>query len=684
MLKLEDNPVLNSTIPGCFSDAYDISIDGDFEEAILSFEVPEEVWNRLDYVPSIYYYNEETLELEEVAGQYREGNRICAKLSHFSKYLLINKRLLESNIYPIEIIAPTDNIYANAALGLVFSLDESGSLSALNFSKMKNAAVSLVEELSDEDSVSVFTFDDTIRKHCSFTDKEEAAQVINDLPQHKGRTAIRDAALAAIDEFVANSPVDVTKILILLTDGRSNDDRTGLTYQQVAKKAADNNIIIYTIGVGNVSKAALDTLATGTKGQYYGIDDFNKLSQVFQQVLIDAEVFFDSDHDGISDYHEKKIAQNQMRLTTGAEMPDCALMDYLNPDSDGDLLEDGQEMEIVTNERGVFVRFYSSPFIPDTDKDGFDDYAEDLMGTSPIDEFDPYVSEAEKDIQFMAMQSNGGSVQTGDIGGDEGIYKGVGTVIPSNPASLKLPSLKAWLIMAKEMYYWGYIHKQVQKHIRDNNDGIKIEVEIAGGKRCDVIDRTRRRIWEVKPASYYFIPLKKLNGKQQLEQYIELINEVEGSKYFKGDSSLSSYKFDTPQKDYRVTYINAGDGMIYYSFEKIEKKPDHHNDNVISNDDFDDGSGEKEEPSDNVKSFPFTNKDRDDIAAMKRRMRELEPKVIVVESPTAGIIVDIGMLIFLCADDALPGIGQADDALVVKKIYDILRKGKVLLEFVLP
>lgn len=674
--KLEDSPLFNETIPGYFCNAYELSIDGGFDQAVLAFDVPESVMARQDFVPSIYYFNEGTGELEEVDGQYLDGNRICARLTHFSKYLLINKRMLESNLYPIEIVAPADNVYANTALGLVFSLDESGSLSSSDYGKMKNAAISLVDELGEDDSVSVYTFDDKIRKHCSFADKDDAAQVISNLTQHGGMTAIKDATLAAIDEFVTNGPEDVTKIIILLTDGYSNRDNTSLSYQQIAKKASDNGIIIYTIGVGSVSRDALVTLAENTEGQYYGIADFGKLNQIFQQVLIDAEVFFDSDYDGISDYHEKKIAQNQMRLSTGAEIPGYALMDYLNPDSDGDQLEDGQEMEIVQNERGVFVRFYSSPFLPDTDDDGFDDYAEDLMGTSPVDEFDPYVSGGDvQALSIAAMGRSGSYLPGGGSGGGKYGYKGVGTVISSDPSLLAKVSNVTWFEMAFDEYFWGYIHRQVQEHIYDNNMGLEIEQELLNNKRCDVIDYTNEMIWEVKPVTYYLNPIKQQIGKNQLNGYLNLA----GVGFIHGDQSIRSYKFITKNDDYIVEYANAGDGMIYYSFERNKQKPDRPG-VAIGIDDADDNSDDKGSPADGTLRYHPTRREWEDIAAMKRGMGGLEPHVIVVEKPSADIIIDIGLLLLLCSDDFIPGLGQIDDALAAKKLFDVLRKGAALLE----
>ncbi len=68
-------------------------------------------------------------------------------------------------------------------------------------------------------------------------------------------TAIGDAILSALNRFKKSE--DRTKVLIVITDGDAN---TGADPAIAAKKASDENVKIYTVGVGKVGGAPLPTL----------------------------------------------------------------------------------------------------------------------------------------------------------------------------------------------------------------------------------------------------------------------------------------------------------------------------------------------------------------------------------------------------------------------------------------
>lgn len=83
-IKLEDDdPFLNSDIPGYLSNGYEFLLDGTFVSAKLSFSLDESVLNDSSIEPRIYYWNETTQLFEEVENQYMDGNNLCVPLSHF-------------------------------------------------------------------------------------------------------------------------------------------------------------------------------------------------------------------------------------------------------------------------------------------------------------------------------------------------------------------------------------------------------------------------------------------------------------------------------------------------------------------------------------------------------------------------------------------------------------------------
>jgi Ca-activated chloride channel family protein len=130
-------------------------------------------------------------------------------------------------------------------------------------------------------------------------------ETINQNVRGLAGTALGDAILAAINRFEQSE--DRTKVLILLTDGDAN---MGINPVTASKKAAKENVKIYTIGIGNESGApipiidrfgnkqiltnpdgspllakfneeSLKKLAQIGDGQYFRVDD----SQSFEKAL---------------------------------------------------------------------------------------------------------------------------------------------------------------------------------------------------------------------------------------------------------------------------------------------------------------------------------------------------------------------------------------------------------------
>jgi hypothetical protein len=82
------NLIFSSNEDYFLSDVYDIQCDSDSLNAVISFKISA---SKEDVVPNIYYYNEETQFLEEVKTKL-DGDIASADVTHFSNYVLINKK----------------------------------------------------------------------------------------------------------------------------------------------------------------------------------------------------------------------------------------------------------------------------------------------------------------------------------------------------------------------------------------------------------------------------------------------------------------------------------------------------------------------------------------------------------------------------------------------------------------
>ncbi|NMA91138.1 MAG: VWA domain-containing protein, partial [Amphibacillus sp.] len=368
----EKDIFLNDKIPGYLGNAFDFEVEGEFSSATLTYEFDQQLLNDPNFIPAIYYWDETEQFLFEIPDQTIEGNTVSAPVSHFSSYMVIAKNSYDEELFRFEVLPPTDEEMQSVNYDLALVLDKSSSISRRNYDLMKNLTGNLVQSLDDEDRISVFTFDSVVRRHSGFETKDVVTSIISGLPNPSGLTAIYSAIDMANQEFVTHSSDDATKVMIVLTDGF--DNRSAVSSSSVAQTAIDNDIVIYTVGVGSVNVNDLTNIAESTGGAYYSASNFSDLEGIFDKLQVDIDLYRDSDSDGISDYHEKKIAAGELKLGTGAPMMHFDKLNHLNPDSDGDGLLDGQEMKIksqtVQGKEVFYSYLYSNPSMEDSDSDG--------------------------------------------------------------------------------------------------------------------------------------------------------------------------------------------------------------------------------------------------------------------------------------------------------------------------
>lgn len=545
--KIDDSNIfLNSDIPGYLGNAYDLSVDGEFCNATLSFEIDKQYFEDDKFEPAIYYWDEEKQIFVELSNQILNGNIISAKLEHFSSYIVMSKTAYENAFLEYEIEAPTDEELQNKTFDIVLSLDESGSISPFDFNLTKELCADLIDKFSENDKIAIYTFDDSIRKITGFTDKNSAISSIKKIDQHEGATALYSAMNAAINEFSNLEDID-TKIVISLTDGY--DNASYINANSIINSAIESSIIIYTVGIGSyVNSTDLKDIAESTGGQYYNTSNFSELAGVFDRIVTNADLYKDSDDDGISDYHEKKIANGELKCGTGASISNFDCLNYLNDDSDKDEILDGDEIEIssqIINGKQVYYCYLNSnPCLEDSDNDGLNDFVENYAGFNPL---------------INNIQVSASTQSSSDL--------------------LKGNNFYEWLNMANN-HSWNYIHNAVEKNIRDKNIFLyahEYSLKNDNGKivgRIDLIDSQFKNIWDVKPASYQYSPNKE-KGDKQLDLYIKL-----ASKNINGNLTLSKGGKNIPDSSfeyggYTITYRNTGTGLIVYNFKNnVVPKPE--------------------------------------------------------------------------------------------------------------
>lgn len=390
-----EDGMINFAIPGYIGEAFDFKMDGTFQSAALSMKFDPALLQQENFVPAIYYFNEETQMLEELPTTV-EGNVATAQLEHFSTYILLNKTAFDA-VWTNEIKPPQEQS-ENSKLDIAFVIDYSASMDDNDPNQIfKSLTKEFVGKLRPEiDRAAVVKF---IAKayvvHGLSADKDAVNQAVDSIVYDSGYnydsgTNGSDGISKALD-LLDGSKSDY-KYIIFITDGM--DNRSSYSYSALEKRAKDSGVNIYTIGMGSASATILQQLAAATGGKYYhattssGADDVLNLDDVYDKIQSETIDFStDSNHDGISDYYTKLLVSGILKTGTGVRP--FAAVSYksiqANNDYDGDGLTNGEEVLISQQNNKIYMYMKSSPVRKDSDGDGYSDYQEvKKMHTSPL------------------------------------------------------------------------------------------------------------------------------------------------------------------------------------------------------------------------------------------------------------------------------------------------------------
>lgn len=365
---IKDNTFFPEDMPGYMGKAYDFNVEGEFDTATINFE-----FNASELAPDadpvIYYFNEETQELEELETTIN-GNIASTEVTHFSKYILVDRKVYQES-FTWQDVWDSDHNFTD--IEIVFVVDDSGSMDWNDPSYERLAvARTLIDNLPANSKIGLVRFDD----NCPHT--EVLSELTNDRDAVKnyltktyfyspGGTDMYNGIKMAFPLY--KSTEDTTlKMMIVLSDGATDDT---YLHSSVVETANNANIRIYTVGLGDSTSYFnnyLKPLANNTGADFYLASDATQLADIYKDISEKIDIETDSDNDGIPDYYE-----DNMIIFNGVKLS----LDKNNPDTDGDGLLDGEEVVITKeySEDGTKVKVtgklvLGNPTISDTDEDG--------------------------------------------------------------------------------------------------------------------------------------------------------------------------------------------------------------------------------------------------------------------------------------------------------------------------
>ncbi|XP_071096333.1 uncharacterized protein [Haliotis cracherodii] len=169
-----------------------------------------------------------------------------------------------------EINAAFNTIFRGAGntAEVVFVLDCSASLGPVNFKCQLNFLKDVIRDLdvaSDRIRVGLVPYTESVFESFGLTRFENKKDILERIDQIKFKSGLTrtDLALKMMRELFQSSRPGVQKVCLVITDGKSHD--VNLTLRE-ARKAQQDNIDIYTIGVGyDVDVEELKSIASSDK-----------------------------------------------------------------------------------------------------------------------------------------------------------------------------------------------------------------------------------------------------------------------------------------------------------------------------------------------------------------------------------------------------------------------------------
>ncbi len=351
-------------VPGCISEAYDVSMDGAFENGTISFSVQTDAVE-----PTVYYFSEATQTLEPIITSLN-GDEATASITAAGTYILLDRTVYESSFVWED---RWGSSFVYAGLEIVVVIDDSASMKRTDPNGERlEVTRRLIDRLPEGARIGVVRFatDVTVMTTSLTTDREQVKSYLT--PEYfssNGQTYMYTAIQSALPLF--DTQYEATqKIMIVISDGQPTDRAL---YNETVALVAAQPVETFTIAFGEEflrAQQIMEGYATAVGGTHYTAQNADELTVVYDALSQSVHPATDTDGDGIPDYYEDNmIAFNGVKVA----------LDKTKADTDEDGVPDGEEVkvELVYSEDGneVYVKgiLLSDPTLSDTDGDGTPD-----------------------------------------------------------------------------------------------------------------------------------------------------------------------------------------------------------------------------------------------------------------------------------------------------------------------
>ncbi|MCC6621627.1 MAG: VWA domain-containing protein [Deltaproteobacteria bacterium] len=176
---------------------------------------------------------------------------------------------------------------ARAPLNVAIVIDKSGSMSGDKIANAREAAKAAIQQLVDDDIVSVIAFDDTVQVLVPATKVSDRQTILTGISRLTagGHTALFAGTVkggAEVRKFLSKERVNR---VVLLSDGQANvGPQSASALGQLGATLRKEGVSVTTVGLGlGYNEDLLVQLAQQSGGQHVFIEDHRRLAEIFRQ-----------------------------------------------------------------------------------------------------------------------------------------------------------------------------------------------------------------------------------------------------------------------------------------------------------------------------------------------------------------------------------------------------------------
>lgn len=410
IITVYDNDLnLNNSTPGYVGvEPFEVELEDEAEaEITINYD---ETYTDGGEAPTLYNYDVDTQDFTPVENAVIANGVATATIRKSGVYILLNHRYLD-DVWNTDILRPSE-VDKNGTLDIVFVIDRSLSMDSNDPNDLrKKVTKEFIDKLRDDkDRAAIVQFTSVSELVMTLTsDKTKLKNTVDGIqnsdgggcvgtdpnPGTNGAAGLREA-LNELQDSTAKY-----KYIIFLTDGV--DTKNDEPYENITADARRNNVIIHTVGLigtGDVDVDLLKKVAADANGQYFlatageyaeedseNLEVYN-LQEVYSEIeALTIDLHTDANNDGIIDYYARMICEGKLKTSGNIQnlFGDATYEEIqANDDYDDDGLKNGEEIQVMENEKGVYIKLNSYPFSKDSDSDGFSDPDEKDISMSPI------------------------------------------------------------------------------------------------------------------------------------------------------------------------------------------------------------------------------------------------------------------------------------------------------------